>query len=138
MTIDENQHHQLHYKKLPRDIHFFDEHGKQITYKISHDDTSTETCNDFYPINCQQRKDQKILRLHNDGENFSLNSISSDFSTSSVQLAADCFRKAINQLRRLCRPGSPLSLSPSASSTGTYSSISVIETDGIEEPGSSS
>ena len=78
--------------------------------------------------------------MHNDGENFSLNSISTEFSTSSVQPAADCFRmgRTINQFRRLCRPGSPVSLSSSESSSGTYSSISVIETDGTEEPDSSS
>ena len=140
VTFDEYQHHQVQHKKLPRDIQFFDEHGQQITYKISHDDTSAETCNDFYPIHCQQGKDQKILRLQIDGENFSLNSISTDFATSSVQLAADGFRmrRTISQFRRLCRQGSPVSFSPSESSTGTYSCISVIETDGIEEPGSSS
>ena len=78
--------------------------------------------------------------MHNDSKNFSLNSISTNFTISSVQLAADCFRigRTINQFRRLCRPGSPVSLSPSESSTGTYSSISVTETDGIEEPRSSS
>ena len=42
VTIDENQHHQLQHKKLPRDIEISDEHGQQITYKISHDDTSAE------------------------------------------------------------------------------------------------
>ena len=41
--------------------------------------------------------------------------------------------RTINQFRRLCRPGSPVSLSPTESSIGTYSSISVIETDGTEE-----
>ena len=140
VTIDEYQHHQLQHKKLPRDIQFFDEHGQQITYKVSHDDTSAEACNDFYPIHCQQGKDQKILRLHNDGKNFSLNSISTDFATSSVKLAADCFRmgRTINQFRRLGRPGSPVLLSSSESSTGTYSSICVIETDAIEESGPSS
>ena len=129
----------LQHKKLPRDIQFFYEHGQQITYKINHDGTAAETCNDFYPIHCQQGKDQKLLRLHNDGENFSPNSISTDFATSSVQLAADCFRmgRTIKQFRRLCRPGSPVSLSSSESSTGTYSSISVIETDGTEVPGPS-
>ena len=68
---------------------------------------------------------------------FTLNSISTDFPTPSVQLAADCFRmgRTINQFRRLCRPGSLESSSSSESSTGTYSSISVIETIGIEEPG---
>ena len=135
VTIDEYQHHHLQHKKLPRDFQFFDEHGQQITYKINHDDTSAETCNDFYPIHCQQGKDQKIVLLHNDGENFSLNSISTEFATSTAQLAADCFRmgRTINQFRRLCRPGSPVSLSSSESSTGTYSSISVIEMDGTEE-----
>ena len=140
VTIDEYQHHQLQHKKLPRDIQFFDEHGQQITYKINHDDTATETYNDFYPIHCQQGKDQKILRLHDDGENFSFYSISTEFATSSVQLAADCFRmgRTINQFRRLCRPGSPTSVSTSESSTGTYSSISVIETEGTVGPGPSS
>ena len=139
MTIDEFQHHQLQHKKLPRDIQFFDEQGQQITYKFNHDDNFAESCNDFYPIPCQQGKDQKILRLHNDRENFSLNSISTDFSNSSVQLAADCFRvgRTINQFRRLCRPRSPVSLLSSESSTGTDSCITVIETDRIEQPGSS-
>ena len=41
--------------------------------------------------------------------------------------------RTIKQFRRLCRPGSPVSLSPSQNSSGTYSSISVIETDGTEE-----
>ena len=107
VTIDEYQHNQLQHKKLPRDIQFFDENGQQITYKINHDDTAAETCNDFYPIHCQQGEDQKILRLHNDGENFSLNSFSTEFATSSVQLAADCFRmgRTISQFRRLCDQG---------------------------------
>ena len=107
VTINEYQHHQLQHKKLPRDIQFFDEHGQQITYKIILDDTTGDTCNDFYPIHCQQGKDQKILRLYNDGENFFLNSISTDFSTSSVPSAADCFRmgRTINEFRRLCQDG---------------------------------
>ena len=69
-----------------------------------------------------------------------MNSISTDFSTSSVQSPADCFRmgRTINQFRRLCGPGSPVSLSSSQNTSGTYSSISVIETDGPEEPDSSS
>ena len=87
VTIDEYQHHQLQHKKLPRDFQFFDEHGQHITYEINHDDAAAESCNDFYPIHCQQSKDQKIHRFHIDGENFSLNSVSTNFATSSVQLA---------------------------------------------------
>ena len=119
---------------------FFDEIGQQITYKINHDDTPAETCNDFYPIHCQQGHNQKILRLHTDGEDFSLNSISNDLATPSVQLAADCFRmgSTINQFRRLCRPRSLISLTSSENSTGSYSYISVTETEGTTEPGPSS
>ena len=140
VTIDEYQHHQLQHKKLRRDGQFFDGNGQQITYEINHDDTAAETCNDFYPIHCQQGKDQKILRLHNGGEVFPLNSISTDFATSSLHLAADCFRlgRTIKQFRRLCRPGSPVSLSSSESSSGNYSSISVTETDRAEDSGPSS
>ena len=46
--------------------------------------------------------------------------------------------RTINQFRLLCRPGSPVSLSSSQNSSATYSSISGIETDGTEEPDSSS
>ena len=140
MTIDEYQHHQLQHKKLPRDIQFFDEYGQRITYKTNQDDTTADTCNDFYPIHCQQGKNQKVLRLYNDGENFFPNSTSTDLAMPSVQLAADCFRmgKVMNQFRRLCRPHSPVSLSSSEGSNGTYSSISVTKTARTEKTGPSS
>ena len=44
-------------------------------------------------------------------------------------------RRTINQFRRLCRPGSPVSISPSESSSGFYNFFSVNETDGIGERG---
>ena len=137
MTIDEYQHPQPHHKQIPRDKRFFDEKGQQITYKNSHDATAAETCNDFYPIHCQQCKDLKILRLRNDGENFSLNSISTDlahaFSTASSRMFPN--GKTLNNFRRLCRPESAVSLSPPESSPGTYSSLRVTETAGNEETG---
>ena len=140
VTNDEYQHHQLQHKKLPRNIQIFDEHGQQMTCKINHEDTAADKCNDFYPIHCQPGQDQKILRLHIDGESFPLDIISSDHATLSVQLAADSFPigKARYQFRRLCRPQSPVSLSPSESSNGTHSSISVTKTARTEEPGPSS
>ena len=139
VTIDEYQHKQFQHKKVPREFQFFDEHGQQITYKINHEDMAADTSNDFYPIHCQQGKDRKILRLHNDGEKFSLNSISTDLTTPSVQLGADCFRmgSTINHFRRFCRIQSSVSLSPSESSTGTYSSISMTEPTKAEESGPS-
>ena len=72
-----------------------------------------------------------MTRLQNDGESYTLNSISNEFPTLSVHSAADCFRmgKTINQLRRLCFP---LSYSPILHDTSdpTYSSISSLYTDG--------
>ena len=52
-------------------MQFFDEHGQQVTYEIHHKDNPVESCNDFYPNNCQQGKDQKIVRMLKDGGNFS-------------------------------------------------------------------
>ena len=75
--------------------------------------------------------------MHNDHESFSRNRISTELAIPPVLLAADCFRmgKATNQFQRFCRPESPVSLSSSESSKGTYNSISVTETTGTEEPG---
>ena len=76
---------------------------------------------------------EKILRLQNDGESYTLNSISNEFSTLSAQSAADCFRmgKTINQLRRLCYPSS---CSPILRDTSdlNYSSISSLDTEEAE------
>ena len=101
VTVKENQKHQLQ-KKIPRDTEFYDEHGTLTTYRIQHDDNPNDTCNDFYPIHCQHRNDNKVLRFHNDGENFTLNSLSNEFPKTTIQSATDCFRlgRTINQFRR--------------------------------------
>ena len=51
--------------------------------------------------------------MHNDGENFTLNSLSNEFSPTTIQSATDCFRlgKTINQFRRLCPPSTQTSSS---------------------------
>ena len=112
---------------------FFDENGNPVFYKIQHEDNPHDTCNDFYPIHRQQGNDEKILRLQNDGESYTLNSISNEFPTLSAQSAADCFRmgKTINQFRRLCYP---LSYSPLLHDTSDaiYSSISTLDTEEAE------
>ena len=127
--MEEYQKHQLQHKKTPRDIEFLDEHGPPVTYRIQHDDNPNNTCDDFCPINCQQGNDKKVLRLHNDGENFTLNSLSNEFATTPIQSATDCFRlgKTVNQFRRLCRP-STQSLSSVEDSEPTYSSIMSLNT----------
>ena len=104
VTVEEYQKHQLQHKKIPRDIEFYDEHGSPVTYRIQHDVNPSDTCNDFYPIHFQQGNDNKVLRLHNDGENSTLKSLSNEFPTTTIESATDCFRlgKTINQFRRLC------------------------------------
>ena len=77
---------------IPRDIEFYDEHGSSKTCRIQHDDNPNDTCEDFYPNHCQQRSDNRILRLHKDGENSTLNSLSTDFPTTTIQSATDCSR----------------------------------------------
>ena len=127
VTVDEYQKHQLQHKKIPRDIEFYDEHGSPVTYRIQHDDNHNDTCNNFYPIHCQQGNDN---RLHNDGKNFTFNSLSNEFPTITMQPATDCFRlgRTINQLRSLCLP-STQSLSSVEDSEPTYRSINSLNTN---------
>ena len=130
VRVEEYQKHQLQNKKRPRDIEFYDEHGSPITYRVQHDDNPKDTCNDFYPIHCQQGNNNKVLRLHNEGENFTLNSLSNEFPIASTQSAAGCFQlgRTVNQFRRLCLP-STQSLTSVEQSKPTYSSISSLNTN---------
>ena len=129
VTVEEYQKHQLQHKKIPRDIEFFDEHDSPVTYRIQHDDNPSDPCNDFNLIHCQKGNNNKVLRLHNDGEIFTLNSLSSEFPTTTLQSATDCFRlsRTINQFRRFCL-SSTQSLSSAADSEPTYSSINSLNT----------
>ena len=130
VTVEEYQKHQLQHKKIPRDIEFYDEHGSPVTCRIQHDDDPNDTSNDFYSIHCQQRNDNKVLRLHNDGEKSTLNILSNEFPTATIQSATDCFRlgRTINQFRRFCLP-STQSLSSVEDSEPTYSSINSLNTN---------
>ena len=73
--IDEYQKHQLQHKRIPRDVEFYDELGTPVTYQIQHEDNPNDTCNDFYPIKYKRGKDEKILRLQKDGEDFTVSSM---------------------------------------------------------------
>ena len=130
VTVEEFRKHQFQHKKIPRDKEFFDEHGSPVTYRIQHDDNPNDTCNDFYPIHFQQGNDNKVLRLHNDGENFTLNSLGNEFPIATIHFAIDCSRlgRTINQFRRLCLP-STQSLSSVEDSEPTYSSINSLNTN---------
>ena len=133
VTLDGYQNQQLQHKKIPRDFEFFDENGNPVFYKIQHEDNPHDTCNDFYPIHRQQGNDENILRLQNDGESYTLNSISNEFPTLPAQSAADCFRmdKTINQFRRLCYPLFYSSILHETSDP-IYSSISSLDTEEAE------
>ena len=139
VTVEEYQRHQLKHKNIARDIEFYDEHGSPVTYRIKHGDNPGDICNDFYPIHCQQGNKNKVLRLHNDGEHFTLNNLSNEFPSTTIQSATDCFRlgKTINQIRHLCLP--PIqSVSSAEGSDPTYSSIDSLNTnkddDALAEP----
>ena len=60
-TVEERQKPQLHYKKKPSDVEFYDEYGSPITYRIQHGDKPNDTCNDFYPTHCRQGSNNKVL-----------------------------------------------------------------------------
>ena len=67
--------------------------------------------------------------MHKDGENFTLDSLSNEFPSTTKQSATDCFRlgRTINQFRRLCLP-STQSLNSVEASEPTYSSINSLNT----------
>ena len=68
--------------------------------------------------------------MHIDCEKFTLNGFSTEFPTTTIQSATDCFRlgRTINQFRRLCLP-STQPLSSVANSEITYSSINSLNTN---------
>ena len=84
VTVEEYQMNQLQHKRIPRDIEFFDEHGTPVTYQIQLEDNPNDTCNDFYPINYKRGNEEKILRLQNDGEDFTVSSMLDEFPIISV------------------------------------------------------
>ena len=116
--------HQLRHKRIPRDIEFFDEDSLAITNQIQHEDNPNDTCNDFYPLKYKRCNEEKILRLRNDGEDFSVSSMLDEFPIISLQQASDCFRmgKFINQFRRICGPETQSNASVNTPNT-EYSSI---------------
>ena len=124
VTIEEYQKHQLQHKRIPRDIGFFSEHGTPVTYHIQHEDNPNDTCNDFYPIKYKRGNEEKILRLQNDGEVFTVSCMLEEFPIISTQQASDCFRmgRFINQLRRICGPETQSNASVNTSNA-EYSSI---------------
>ena len=138
LTVEIYQKHQLQHKQISRDKKFYDEQGSLVAYRIQHDDNPSDTCNNFYPFS-RQRIDNNVLRLRNDGKNFMLNSLSSEFPTATIQSATDCSRqgRTINQCRRSCF-SSTQSLNLVEDCEPTYNSINSLSTnesgDVLDEP----
>ena len=130
VTVQEYQKQQLQHEKIPREIEFYDEHGPRVTYRNQHDGNPNDSCYDFHPIHCQQRSDNSVLQLHNDGKNVTLNSLRNEFPSTAIQSSTGCFRmgRTINQFRRLCLP-STQSLSLVEASEHTYSSVTSLNTN---------
>ena len=135
VLVEEYQNHQLQHNNKAMDIEFYDEHGSPVTYRIHHDGNPNDTCNDLFTIDCQGENDKKVLRLHNDVENFTPNSLSNKFPTTTTESATNYFTlgRTINQFRCLCLP-STQSLSSVEDSEPSYSSIFSLKTnESIEE-----
>ena len=81
--------HLLRHKRFPRDIQFYDEHGFPVTYQLQHEDNPNDTCNDFYTIKYKLGNEEKILRLQNDGENFTVSIMLNEFPITTIQKATD-------------------------------------------------
>ena len=74
----------MQHKRITRDIEFYDEHGFQVTYQIQHEDNPNDTCNDFYPTKYKRGNEEKILRLQNGGEDFTVSSMFDEIPIISV------------------------------------------------------
>ena len=122
-----NQMHQMQHKCMPPDIEFYDEHRTPVTYQIQHEDNLNDTCNDFYPIKYKRGNEEKILRLQNDGEEYSVSSMIDEFPITSIQQPSDCFRmgRFIQQFRRICGPETQSNASVNTSNA-EYSSINFL------------
>ena len=136
VTVEEYQMHQKQHKRIPRDIEFFDEHGTPVTYQIQHEDHPKDNCNDFYLIKYKRGNKEKILRLQNDGKDFTVNSMLDEIPITSVQQASDCFQigNFINQFRRICGPDTQSNTSVNTSKTeySSINSLSPSEDDAVD------
>ena len=124
VSIEEHKKHQLSHKILPNDIHFFDEHGTQIHYKIKHEENEETSKNDFYPILYEKGDERKILHLQNDGNNFTVNNIYEEPNLPKIESAQSCLDagRELGKFSELkIRSGTRDSTSDS--SQNTYSSI---------------
>ena len=123
VTIEEYQKHQLRHKRIPCDVELYGELETPVTYQIQHEDNPDDTCNDFYLIKYTRGNEEKILRLQDDGDDFTVSIMLDEFPVTSIQHAPDCFRmgKFIRQFRRICEPETQSSVSANASNTDNSS-----------------
>ena len=124
VSIEEHKKRQLSHKILPNDIHFFDEPGTQVHYKIKHEENNETSKNDFYPILYEKGEERKILHLQNDGNHFTVNNVYEEPNLPKIESAQNCFEagKKIGKYEELrVRSGTRESISDI--SQNTYSSV---------------
>ena len=114
-------------KRIPQDIEFYDENGTSVRYQIQHEHNPKDICIDFYPIKYKRGNEEKILRLQNDGKDFTVSSMLDEFTIISIQQASDCFQmgRLINQFRQICGPETQTNASVNTSNTEYSSSNSL-------------
>ena len=105
-----------------------------VSYRIEHKNNRNDTRNDFYPITYKRGIDEKILRLQNDSEDFTVNSVLNEFPIFSIQQASYCFRmgRFINQFRPIRGFEAPSSASVNTSNTD-FSSINSLSSADDDE-----
>ena len=97
ITIEESQKQHLQHRRPPRDVKFLEEHGAPVSHQMQHEDDPNDTCNDFYPIRYKRGNEEKILRLQNDGEDFTVNRVLIQVPTNSVQQDSTVSERTIYQ-----------------------------------------
>ena len=101
-------------------------------YTIKHEDSQDISCNDFFPIICQNGNDRQIQHLKNDGdEQYIEDYVEDNEVLATMQDMTDCFKlgKTINQYKRFCSDVCPY-LTNYTIEEETYSEIEEQQDDG--------
>ena len=104
-----------------------------MTYRIQQDDNPNDTCNDFYPIHCQQGNNNNVLRLHKDGENFTLNCLRTSFLQQQYNLQPIVFDWAEQSINSdvYAYPQRNPSVEDSESTYSSINSLKITEDDNV-------
>ena len=102
LSLKEIKKQQLKHKRIPKEIKFFEENGKEINYFINRDDTEARSSNDFFPIISHQNNTTRQIIFGNKMELSDQQEYRKDRLHSITDLNP-CFQQGrhINQQRKL-------------------------------------